>query len=844
MPKLKSTRGAARAAFLSLLGTTILCGSGAAFAQDAAPPQEAAADDSAGDEIIVTAQKRSQSLQDVPISIQALTTKALDDKHVSNFNDFTKQLPSVSFQTSQPGSTNVYIRGVASGGDGNHSGSLPSVGVYLDEQPVTTIGGNLDVHIYDVARIEALAGPQGTLYGASSEAGTIRIITNKPDTSAFYGKIDVEGNTVRKGGQGGKAEGFINAPISDTIALRVVGFYEHDAGYIDNVPASFTFLGAPNGAGGYNPGITITNAATVKKDQNDVDLFGGRAALKIDFDDNWTATASVIGQDQKNHGYFGADPSLGDLKVAHYQSDTRHDRWLQGALTIEGKIGNWDVTYAGAYMKRKIDSENDYADYAQTYDSLYASVGGIANYFYYQDNAGNQVVPLQHVIGTDKFNKTSQELRISSPADSPFRVVGGVFYQRQHHNIRQDYQVAGLSPSLSVNGFAGSLWLTQQVRIDKDYAAFGEASWDITPNLTLNGGLRYYKYDNSLVGFAGFGRDPNGPPYNAAGSSRTGYAACITTDGGTVTRNPDGTPRTGPAGTLVAPVVGNSPCSNIGQPDGEGGVAPQRAKDDGFIHKVNLSWKIDRDHMIYATWSRGFRPGGANRFPGLGPYSPDFLTNYEIGWKTTWGDGTFRWNGAIFQQDWKKFQFSFLGQNSLTVIQNGPNARIRGVETDFTIAPVRGFNFTTSAAYIDGKTVGVLCTTNVTTCTGDDVVAAKGTPLPVTSKYKINQSARYEWETLGGKAHLQGVITFQSEASSQLVSNFNASSGPPQLDSYINTDLAAGIDLGNMSFEAYVDNVFDTRPQISTSTQCGACTTNYFFYLRPRTLGLRAGYKF
>jgi len=248
--------------------------------------------------------------------------------------------------------------------------------------------------------------------------------------------------------------------------------------------------------------------------------------------------------------------------------------------------------------------------------------------------------------------------------------------------------------------------------------------------------------------------------------------------------------------------------------------------------------------MVYATWSRGFRPGGANRFPGLGPYSPDFLTNYEIGWKTTWGDGTFRWNGAIFQQDWKKFQFSFLGQNSLTVIQNGPNARIRGVETDFTIAPVRGFNFTTSAAYIDGKTVGVLCTTNVTTCTGDDVVAAKGTPLPVTSKYKINQSARYEWETLGGKAHLQGVITFQSEASSQLVSNFNASSGPPQLNSYINTDLAAGFELGNLSFEAYVDNVFDTRPQISTVTQCGACTTNYFFYLRPRTAGLRAGYKF
>ena len=199
----------------ALFATTMLA-SAPAFAQEAD-------DASAGDEIIVTAQKREENLQTVPISIQALGTKKLDQLGIANFNDFTKQLPSVSFQTTQPGSTTVYMRGVASGGDGNHSGSLPSVGVYLDEQPVTTIGGTLDVHVYDIARIESLAGPQGTLYGASSQAGTIRIITNKPSTSGFEGRADAEINTVKDGGVGGKIEGMVNAPLSDSAALRLVG---------------------------------------------------------------------------------------------------------------------------------------------------------------------------------------------------------------------------------------------------------------------------------------------------------------------------------------------------------------------------------------------------------------------------------------------------------------------------------------------------------------------------------------------------------------------------------------------------------------------------------------------
>jgi len=238
-------------------------------------------------EVVVTAQKRSENLQDVPISIQALGTQKLEEMNVANFDDYVKMLPSVSFQSAGPSFEHTYMRGVASGGDGNHSGSLPSVGMYLDEQPVTTIDGNLNVHIYDIERVESLSGPQGTLYGASSESGTIRIITNKPDPSGFKAGYDLEGNTVDHGGQGYTVEGFVNIPLTEQMAVRLVGWQEHDAGYIDNVHGAVTFP---------TSGITMDNANMVRSDYNGVDITGGRAALKFNLNDNWSILPQIMGQ--------------------------------------------------------------------------------------------------------------------------------------------------------------------------------------------------------------------------------------------------------------------------------------------------------------------------------------------------------------------------------------------------------------------------------------------------------------------------------------------------------------------------------------------------------------------
>src|SRR6478735_9708445 len=243
-----------RALSLGLLATTALAtpalaqsNAGQAAGQAPEPVKQAQAAQGVPDEteIIITATKREENLQNVPISVQAIGTRRLDQLNISNFQEYTRQLPSVSYLTAAPGSTVVYMRGISaagSGAEGNHSGPLPQVGSYLDEQPITTIGGTLDVHIYDIARIESLSGPQGTLYGASSEAGTIRIITNKPELGVTSGRVDGELNTVAHGGMGGSLEGMINLPISDRIAFRGVAFYQRDAGYIDNVFGERTYL--------------------------------------------------------------------------------------------------------------------------------------------------------------------------------------------------------------------------------------------------------------------------------------------------------------------------------------------------------------------------------------------------------------------------------------------------------------------------------------------------------------------------------------------------------------------------------------------------------------------------
>ena len=787
--------GCRRSAVIALLGSSAIAAAQPALAQSA----PAAGEDGV---ILVTAQKRTENLQDVPIAITALGGEKLRELQVKELQDAVKNIPSVTIQTTQPGFSQVYFRGVASGENANHSGPLPTVGTYLDEMPITTIQGALDMHAYDIARVEALAGPQGTLYGASSMAGTIKIVTNKPDYSGTYGAADMELNSVAHGDVGGVAQGFLNFRLSDRSALRVVGWYRHDGGYIDNIAGSRTYPVS---------GITQTNTDLVEKNYNDVDTYGARMALGIELDDDWTITPTLMGQVQKVNGSFAQERSSAvskKLQTVQYNPESSKDEWYQAALTIEGKIGNWDLVATGGILNRKDRTESDYSDYSYFYDALYGS----GEFLY--DNAGDLVSPNQYIKGRDKYRRQFGELRISSPQDSRLRLMAGLFAQRQVHEITQNYIIDGIADAITVPGTESDIWLTRQKRVDRDYAAFGELSFDITDQLTATGGLRVYRYKNSLVGFFG---------YSAGYSPRTGVAACFE----------------------EAKVAG-SPCTNL----------DAKTSDTGSIYKANLTYKLTPDWLVYATWSRGFRPGGINRRGGQPPYAPDTLDNYEFGWKSQ--IGAFHFNYAMFREDWSNIQLSFLGENGLTLIRNAGQARIYGVEFDMGYRK-GGLTLNASGSYNDAKITKDFClianaTFDCSIPDGNTRLAQAGTHLPITARFKGNALARYEFPIGEWTGHIQGAVNYIGKRRSDLRNAENAIKG--EFAAYTTADFSIGIKNDVWRFDIYANNMFDSNGVINSSVQClettcgdplGQTGTGGVFYdyvIRPRVIGLKIGRDF
>ena len=767
------------------------------------PPAKPSDKSATLDTITVTAQKRTENLQKVPISIQVLGETKLKQQDVMDFDDYAKLVPSLSYGAigggvfSGPGFAQVYMRGVASGGDGNHSGPQPSVGMYLDEQPITTIQGSLDIHIYDVARIEALAGPQGTLYGASSEAGTVRIITNKPDPTGFSSGYAVEANAIDGGGIGHVFEGFVNAPLSPAAAIRLVGWQKRDAGYIDNVHGTRTFP---------TSGVTMDNAALVDDNYNWANTTGARAALKIDLNDNWSITPTVIAQRQKANGSSAYEPAIGDLQLHHYFPERSDDRWTQASMTLQGKIGDFELNYTYAHLKRDVDSDADYSDYF-FYDTAYGAS--------FVDNAGNLVPPAQRIHAKDGYTKTSNEIRLTSPKENRWRFVAGLFWQQQGHDIFQNYGVNGLATVLSVTGYPGTVWLTAQQRIDKDEAAYGELSFDITPTLTATAGGRFFRTHNSLEGFFGYG-----PVF----SSTTGESACFSPE-----------------------QFHGGPCIDL----------DKSTRESGSLGRFNLTWQASDTKMLYATWSEGFRPGGINRRGTVPPYKSDFLTNYEAGWKTSWADNRLTWNGAVFQENWKDFQFSYLGANGLTEIRNAAQARIRGLETDLRWAATYNLAITAGAAFYDSKLTKDYCGAlspitgeAITNCPAGSVVdgipfdngpeAPAGTRLPVTARFKGNLTARYSFDLWGGQAFWQAAAIHQGSRRVDLRVIQNATVG--NLKPYTLADLSVGFNRNNWAVDVFLKNAFNNRAELARFTECKIETCGeepYTVVTQPRTIGVR-----
>src|ERR1700733_2482845 len=778
------------------------------------------------EEVIVTAQKHVEDLQNVPVSINVIGTEELEQQHVESFNDYMKLLPSTSVQVLGPGNDRVFMRGIATGDYPNHSASLPSVGTYLDEQPITTILGAIDLHMYDIQRVEALAGPQGTLYGASSEAGTIRVITNKPDPSGFSAAYDVEANDVAHGTVGGIAEGYVNVPIGSSAAVRLVGWYERDSGYIDNVANTLTYPATAS-----SPPFTINNAGLAKNHYNDVETWGGRAALKVNLNDTWSITPTFISQITESNGIFAEElvqpgdtalsAPVGPYQVSHFLPEPALDDFLDAALTVEGKIFNIDVTYAASFMKRHNSPKSDYTDYSLAYDSSGAL---------WHDTSGKPIVPSQYIIGGYNYRSYSNELRFATPTNEPLRFVGGLYQQRQQNFILQRYEINGGNgdgldagngtvPTESVTGWPNTWWLTDQLRVDRDWAVFGELSYDILPKLTGTVGLRWFDYDNTLGGFYGFGIN-----------------------------NPFGTPVTDPVEgqqtCIISKGLYGAPCQDLVQPASNG---------KGTTPKFNLSYHIDDDRMVYATFSRGFRPGGVNRIANAGvsaPYKPDFLTNYEIGWKTAWFDRTLRVNGALYVDDWKNFQYDFLGPNSVTIIANAAQARSKGAELELQWAATHNLTLSANAAYTQARLTANYCGTvdssgnPITNCAAP--LAPSGTQLPTTPPFKGNIIARYTFPVGNYHAFAEGTVVDQNSVWSDLRLLQRSELGVQP--GYTTLDLSAGIDEKTYSLEIFAKNITNETVQLYRYAECTPQTcapyTVYAGLGQPRLIGIKYGQKF
>jgi iron complex outermembrane receptor protein len=796
--------------------TSSILGASAAGAADPAAPGPGPA--GALEDVVVTAQKRSENLQNVPVSVQALDSKKLEELQVSKFDDYAKYLPSLSFQSYGPGQAQLYVRGVTNGNDGLHVGSQPLVGVYLDEQPVTTIANNLDVHIYDIARVEALSGPQGTLFGSSSMAGTLRIITNKPSTTGFEAGYDLGGTTMTTGGPGGKAEGFVNVPLSDHAAIRLVGFAEHDGGYINNV------LGPPEAYP--TSGVVRSNAGLTKKHYNEVNTSGGRAALKVDLENSWSVTPMVMAQNQTSPGQFAYTPELGNLNIARYYPERNDDRWYQASLTVEGKISDFDFVYAGGYIHRQIDNVTDYTDYSYFYDVYYTNHSATPTFFgdNFRNNNGDLISPAQLTVSGDTLAKISHEMRIASPSDWRTRVVAGAFFQHQGNNTRNEYRVENLATAYSITGLPGVLYLNAMWRVDRDKAVFGEVAHDITDKLTVTGGLREFGFDNTVYGFFGY----NGQPTFDGYTHKSGAQNC----------EPGSAAIAGPG----------RPCINV----------DSRATKTGSTYKLNFTYKIDPDRMLYMTWSTGFRPGGVNRVQTRPPYTPDYLTNYEAGWKTTWFDHRLRINGAVFFERWKDAQYGITGLNGITEIINAGAAQIRGIEGDVHLAATDALTLSGSVTFLDSKLVDNACKyaspshsclepqvdATGTFLNANQVLAPAGTRLPVSPRLKGNLIARYAFKIGDVAAHVQAAGIAQSFVVPALtVADAQIYGNQP---GYASFDFAAGFAKGSWSAELYLENAFDNRGQSFRYTSCSpaTCTLVNVIPIRPRMVGVTFGQKF
>ena len=862
-----------------------------AMAQDEAAPATQARQGGVGT-IIVTATKRQEDLQDVAVSVQALGEEGLEQLNIDTFEDYLEQLPTVTAGGSGPGQSTIYIRGLASTTPNlttaGVAGLAPNVALYLDEQPLAQPGRNLDVYAADLARIEVLSGPQGTLFGASSQAGVVRLITNKPSLAGFDAGASAGVSFTQGGETSYKTELMLNVPVTNSVAVRGVAYLDQQGGYIDNIAgtrdASESARFRPEGTvrsngmpvsalrAGFQADADFSNVNFLDATNNNLveDKFNGttyagfRATALWEVNPDWTITLAHSRQSLESDGVFFADPELGgldDLEVQRYEDDRLEDDFSNTSWTVEGRIAMLDVVYTGAYTDRETQQQVDYSDYLFVGQYLpYYICDGSVSYPGSNDPSGTCQAPNLYVTSDSETTVFTQELRFSTPADWRIRATAGGFYSDLELKERNDFNYPGNVAAAPFGGFApnfpqvgfttdsgpfpeDTIFRNDIRRTDEQIGIFGEASFDIVPDLlTITLGARYYDIEVDFEGSA------NGSFCNA------GAAQDANAFGTDLNDLYDGDGEYTFIGSCNANLRQTFDLDDSLQDIQNAGLSPTQAQQvfnavrapdvaqtDGFIYKASLEVTPTPDTLVYATYSEGFRPGLLNRPGGATngqgftvPFEleTDEVQNYELGWKLDLIDGQLRFNGSAFYVDITNLQTTIFDPSitNLFFSDNAANAEIKGVEADFTVAPyaLPGFTFAGALSILDTEITEVLTPT-------DDVVA--GEPLAFAPEFQGNARIRYEFDLSSTlEAYVQPQVTYSAKKFTDIIEINKL-----ELDSYTVVDLAAGIVADQWRFEVYGENLTDKRAQISGNfvNDRERITVN-----RPRTVGIRVSYDY
>jgi len=868
------------------------------------PPRETAPMTPAGDElqeVIVTANRREENLQNVPMTIQVLTGETLAKINATTFDDFLKYLPGVTAHGVGPGQNNIYVRGLGTTAAGIQGsgviGTFPNVAVYLDEQSAQLPDRNLDIYAADLERIEILEGPQGTLFGSGAQAGVVRYITNKPKLDVTEAMVNAGYATTAHGDQSSNVNATINIPlIADTLAVRAVIYNEHRGGYIDNIPATFaradTDLGVEYFFGGRVPtnSVVINNFSITGKDINPVTYAGLRAEALYQFKEDWSVLLAQSYQSMEADGVFAqmAANSLGvpqpDLTVQLFNPSYNKDRFENTALTIDGRVGALKLVYAGAYLVRNVDEVQDYTNYARaTFADYYQCVNPGPT-----PATAQCFTPSSTWRDIERNTHQSHELRVSTPNDWRLRGIGGLFYENYQIQEQTDwfYLTAlpyfhPIGPPTGYFSLNGSTYLPNGTLVPGDTPGrvFVPAPvTSINPNIRPLGDSFFDDITRGYTQKAAFASlDVELIPKTLTLTAGTRYSRTATSEVGSDVGS------TGCDIIYDSPVP--NPCVNHSSFTNINSEGLDRTF-SSFRSRANLSWRVTEDALLYYTWSQGFRAGGFNRAPFAPEYNsplaangeagqaqadkhggwvsplafaPDSLTNNELGWKTMWMDRRIQWNGAIYQEDLNNAQINggLSGVITVGVILNGGNYRLRGVETSVVARVTTGFTMEAGAAWNHSELVkeatlrwqdgtpidfSALQTSSGQTLTTPG--GALGSPLPGAPSFQGDIRARYEFAFNGYAPFAQIDAVHQSHSfarTDQLTLDLQGNSTAYDLPAFTTYDAALGVAKDAWLVQFYGENLTDTRAELYANyTQWYRAIT----VSRPRTMGLRFSYRF